>query len=289
MASFRSGILGAALCVAFCGIAWPQRGPLELTSRLGRQLYSQPDDAAIGAARQQLAAHPNDPKLALVLSLAEANRRQYREAVDTDTRGLRVSPDNVALLIERGHRRVGLRQFAAAQRDLERATTLDPKQLQGWYHLGLAHYFQGQFAAAAAGFRRARNLATNNDDLIDCSNWLYVSLQRAGEAKAAAAVLARIPPGMTNHEPHIAFYLRLIRFYQGALPEAKLRPAKPSDSNDTEAELSYDTVTYGDGNWHLYHHDAARARELFQSVVSGEAWNAWGFVGSEIDLARMKR
>lgn len=288
MPAYRWALIGVILCTVSCGLAAQAHGPLEVTSALGRKLYALPDDAAITAARQQVVAHPTDPKLALALSLAEANRRQYREAVATDTRGLKANPGNVALLIERGHRRVGLRQFAAAQRDLERATELDPKQLQGFYHLGLAHYFQGQFAAAAAAFRQARDLATNNDDLIDCTNWLYVSLQRAGESKAAATALARITPEMTNHEPHIAFYLHLIRFYQGSLPEDQLRPPKPTDPNDTEAELAYDTTTYGLGNWHLYHHDAARARELFRTVVSGEAWNAWGFVGSEIDLARMR-
>jgi len=261
---------------------------LEVTSGLGRRLYALPDNAAIAAARKQLQAHPSDPKLVLALSLAEAGQRQYREAVATDTRGLAASPANAALLLERGHRELGLREFAAAQRDLERAVQLDPAQLQAHYHLGLAHYFQGQFAAASESFRRARDLARSNDDLIDCSNWLYVSLRRAGQEKAAAAALERIRPGVTNTEPHLAFYLRLIHFYQGKLQETHLLPPKPKDPADTEAELAYDTVAYGLGNWHLYHKDEARARELFRSVVGGAAWNAWGFVGSEAELIRRR-
>ena len=281
-------VLAAAfLLVAAPNAAAADRGPFEVTSRLGRKLYAQPDDAAITAARKKLAADPKNPKLVLALSLAEANRKQYREAIATDGKGLASSPNNVELLIERGHRELGLREFAAAQRDLQHAASLDPKQLGAFYHLGLAHYFQGQFAAAADSFGKARALAKTNDDLIDCSNWLYVSLRRADKPQEAAAVLERITPEVTNKEPHLAFYLRLLRLYQAAMPEQKVLPAKPANPNDTEAELAYDTVAYGVGNWHFYNHDPKRAQELFKSVVTGDAWNAWGFVGSEVELARM--
>lgn len=265
-----------------------QRGLFEVTSKLGRKLYAQPDDSTISAARKKLAADPKNPKLVLALSLAEAGRKQYREAVATCTRGLAASPNNVDLLVERGHRELGLREFAAAQRDLQRAATLDPSKLVAFYHLGLAHYFQGQLAAAAEAFGKARALAANNDDLIDCSNWLYVSLRRANKPAEAAAVLKRITPEVKNREPHLAFYLRLLRLYQGAMKEDQVLPAKPTNPDDTEAELAYDTVAYGVGNWHLYNnHDSKRAEELFKLVVTGEAWNSWGFVGSEVELARM--
>ncbi|MGH9736085.1 MAG: hypothetical protein ACRD8A_16020, partial [Candidatus Acidiferrales bacterium] len=135
-----------------------------------------------------------------------------------------------------------------------------------------------------------------DDDLIDSSNWLYVSLRRAKRPKEAAAVLKRITPQMTNKEPHLAFYLRLIRLYQGAMSEQKVLPPKPVDPKDVEGELAYDTVAYGVGNWHLYNaasgengaKDRLRAQQLFESVVTGDAWNAWGFVGSETELARIK-
>lgn len=264
-------------------------GAFEVTSQLGRKLYALPDDAALRTAQHALAADPGNPKLVLALSLAQANQRQYREAIATDTRGLQAAPRNASLLLERGHRELGLRDFRAAQRDLERAVRLDPKLLQAHYHLGLAHYFQGQFAAAAAQFLRARDLATTDDDLIDCSNWAYVSLRRARKPQAAARVLKRITPAMRNHDPHIAFYLRLIRFYQGTLPASQVQPPKPNDPNDTEAELAFDTVTYGLGNWDLYHGRRRAAQALFRQVVAGQAWNAWGFVGSETELARDKR
>jgi tetratricopeptide (TPR) repeat protein len=141
-----------------------------------------------------------------------------------------------------------LRRFTAAQKDLERAASLDPKRLDAFYHLGLAHYFQGQFVAAADAFRKGLALAPDNDNVIDCSNWLYVS------------------PDMTNKEPHLAFYLRLLRFYQGAASELQTLPQKPKDPNDIAGELAFDTVAYGVGNWQLYSDDPEQPEQLFPGV-----------------------
>lgn len=278
---------GAASAMKAQTAADAARGAFEVTSLLGRRLYAQPDDAAVVAARRAWAAQPGDEKLALAQAQAQAGRRQYREAVATCTKALALHPRSAALLDERGHRELGLRAFREAERDLTRATALAPANLDAHYNLGLAHYFQGQFSAAAASFGRACALAKTDDSLIDCTNWRYVSLRRAGQAAAAARALSRIGPGVQNTEPHLLFYLRLEHFYQGKLTEPQILPAKPADPNDTEAELSYDTVSYGVGNWRLYNnHDLKGAAVLFRRVVQGNAWNAWGFVGSEVALAR---
>ena len=263
-----------------------EQGSFQATSLLGRKLYAQKDDGSIAAARKKLAANPKDVKLILALSQAQAGRRQYREAIATCTKGLQFAPNSADLYIERGHRELGLREFKAAQRDLAHAASLDPTKLDAFYHLGLAHYFQGQFAAAADSLRKALALAKTDDSVIDCSNWLYVSLRRAGQPDQAAQVLKRITPGMKNTEPHLLFYLHLLRLYQGVLSENEVLPPRPASPSDTEAELAFDTMTYGVGNWRLYNnHDPKGAAMLFRKVVTGEAWNAWGFVGSEVALA----
>lgn len=291
-------VAGMAACVfllGVCAVGRVQaqmadknaRGAYEVTSLLGRKLYAQTDDDTVIAARKKLAADPKKASLVLALSQAQAGRRQYREAVATCTKGLAFAPKSADLYIERGHRELGLREFPSAERDLAHAAALDPTKLDAFYHLGLAHYFQGQFSAAAESFGKARALAKNNDSLIDCTNWLYVSLRRAGKMAEAAEVLKRIGPDVKNTEPHLLFYLRLEHFYQGSLTEQAVLPAKPADPNDTEAELSFDTVSYGVGNWRFYNnHDTKGAAELFGQVVKGNAWNAWGFVGSEVALAK---
>ena len=289
----RGAVLSMALflstpCWAQSAQAAPL-GALEITSPLGRPLYALPDDASVTTARTHLAADPKNPALVLQLSKAEAGRRQYKEAVATCTEGLANAPQDADLFIERGHRELGLREFSLAQHDLEQAAKLDPSKLDAHYHLGLAYYFQGQFAQAELAFDKARALAKTDDSLIDCSNWLYVSLRRAKDEKQAAAVLARITPAVHNTEPHLLFYLRLLHFYQGQLTEQAVLPPKPAAPDDTESELSFNTVSYGVGNWKLYHGDIPGATVLFRSVVTGQAWNAWGFIGSETELVRLAR
>jgi tetratricopeptide (TPR) repeat protein len=261
---------------------------LEVTSALGRKLYALPDDESVTTARKKLAADPKNAALMLALSKAEAGRRQYKEAVVTCTKGLTIAPKDADLYLERGHRELGLREFKAAMQDLERAKELAPDNLDVHYHLGLSHYFLGEFRAAASSFEAARALAKSNDSLIDTSNWLYVSLRRAGDEAKASEVLTRITPEVKNTEPHLYFYLSLLHFYQGKVAEKDVLPAT-AKPGDTEAELSFNTVSYGVGNWHLYHHEMPQAMKFFQEVVKGEAWNSWGFVGSEVELARMKK
>ncbi len=283
-------ILVSLSCLAALPFATAQaslstaQGPLETTSLLGRKLYAQPEDESVRAAQAQLANDPGSAS-AVALSKAQAGRREYQEAVKTDTAALATYPSDADLLLERGHRELGLREFAIAQKDLEAAIAADPTKLDSHYHLGLAHYFQGQFDQAAHHLRQARDLSKSDDSLIDCTAWLYVSLQRAGKKADAAEALSRITPAVHNTEPHLAFYLKLLHFYQGRATEAQILPAKPAPG-DGEAELAYNTIHYGVGNWHLYRGDKAAAIPYFRKVVAGDAWNSWGFIGSETDLAR---
>ena len=261
-----------------------QTGPYEITTGLGRKLYALPDNELLIAARQSLAADPASTERALKLSKAQAARRQYQEAIATCTKALARDSKNADLYLERGHRELGLREFPKAMTDLQQAVRLAPDNLDAHYHLGLAHYFSHDFAKAAASFEKARSLAKNDDSLIDCSNWLYVSLQRAGQKEQAAKALERITPAVKNTEPHLYFYLRLLHFYQGQLTETSVLPAKPTGPDDIEGELSFNTVNYGVGNWRMYHGKRSEAMPLFAQVVKGEAWNSWGFIGSEAEL-----
>ncbi len=278
-------LIAALLLFAPVACTQDSQGPFETTSLLGRRLYALTDDGTIASAQQKLAADPKNAKLVLALSKAEAGRRQYKEAVATCTKGLKSAPNDADLLLERGHRELGLREFRKAQADLELAAKLNPQQLDNFYHLGLAFYFQREFSKAAESFRTALGLARTNDSVIDCSNWLYVSLRRAGDKAAAAQVLERITPDVQNKEPHLLFYLKLLHFYQGAATQKQTLPPKPTSPDDVETELSFNTVSYGIGNWHLYNGEPQLARELFKPVVTGQAWNAWGFIGSELELS----
>ena len=277
----------SAVCFLVVSTAVAQKPQVEVTSPLGRDLMSLPDsDGAIHAAEEKLKADPKNPALVVALSKAYAAKRQYQEAVAVCTRGLTLAPNNADIYLEKGHRELGLRKFEAAKADLTRAVELNPKQPDSYYHLGLANYFLRHFDKASEAFGHALEIAKTPDSVIDCSNWAYVSLRRAGKKEAAGRVLARITPDIVNTEPHLFFYLQLLHFYQGKLTEEQVLPPRPTGPDDIEGELSFDTINYGVGNWYLYNHDAAKAREHFKKVVAGYAWNSWGFIGSEIELSR---
>src|SRR5271157_3856458 len=121
--------------------------------------------------------------------------------------------------------------------------------MAAYYHLGLAHYFLGEFPQAADSFRHAVDTAPNTDERINATNWLYAALRRANRNEEAAKALELVPPEMTNKEPHTLHYLKLVRFFRGRMSEADVLPPEPPAGNtDQETELRFDTVAYGIGN-----------------------------------------
>jgi tetratricopeptide (TPR) repeat protein len=259
----------------------------EVTSPLGTKFYSIPDDkGVVEAAQKALAADPKNPELLLKLAQAHAAVWQDREAIEACTRGLAIAPNDAALLTERGHRQLPMRQFAKARADLSRAVEIDPKRMDAYYHLGLSHYFLGEFAASAEAFRHAVEFAPNDDERINSTNWLYAALRRANRWQEAERAAAAIAPEIKNTAPHTLHYLNLVRLFQGrAMPAEITPPAPPRDGSDTEAELAFDTVSYGIGNWELYNGHPNKAREYFQRILEGKVWITWGFIGAEREIA----
>ncbi len=281
-------LFSLACLLAFAASAQPR---LEVTSLLGTKFYSLADGKGVVAeAEKSLAADPKNPDLLMKLAQAQISVWQDHEAVATLTRALELKPNDAALLTERGHRELPLRQFARAAADLNRAVKIDPNRMDAYYHLGLAYYFQRQFSEAAAAFRKAAQHAPNSDELINCTNWVYAASRRSGETTDAARAVDVITPAMKNQAPHTEHYLNLVRLFQGRKDEAAILPPEPPRGNaDDEAELRFDTVAYGIGNWYLYNGNAAKAQEYFERVLKGHVWITWGFIGSEVEVARAAR
>jgi len=286
MRNTRSALFFLAVALAVAASAPPS---LEVTSQLGAKFYSLPDDkGVVTAASQNLAADPKSPKLLLKLAQAQASVWQDNEAAKTLSLALEISPDNADLYTERGHRELPLREFTRARADLSRAAALNPKIMAAYYHLGLAHFFLGEFAASADAFRHAVENAPNSDERINSTNWLCAALFRAGRKDEAAKAAEAITPEMTNQEPHTRFYLNLVRFFQGRMSETEaLPPEPPADNTDQEVELPFDTVAFGIGSWHIAHGDTAKAQEYFHCILKGHVWITWGFVGAETELVRL--
>ena len=86
---------------------------------------------------------------------------------------------------------------------------------------------------------------------------------------------------------HSEFYYNLVRFFQKAKTEAEIVPA--SAGSEMESELRFTTIAFGVGNWYLANGNTEKARGYFEKIVQGKVWGTWGYVGSEVELARMTK
>ena len=250
---------------------------VQYRSPAGVEYRSLPDTDAIKAARAALAADPRNITRIIDLGVAESGARQFREAIATFTRGLAIEPNNALLLRWRGHRYLSVRDFDRAFADLSRGSTLDPTIYGNWYHLGVVQFVRGDFAAAAQSFAKAQPLAPDAGELAGSTDWLWMSLSRAGRGADAKAMLDRRP----DNKPITNAYTRRLQLYRGEIgPEAVLTAA------DTE-DVQVATLAYGLGNWHLVRGDTAQARAAFERSVQSGGWPGFGFIASEAELRRL--
>lgn len=284
--------------------AAPQSRTPEATSLAGRPLH-QPDPLPNREWLERslaVAESANDPTT--VEAIITRGRRQaylwrYRDAIATFTEGIARYPDDARLYRHRGHRYITTRQFAKAQADLEKAASLiagRPDQVEPdgqpnpaglprttlhfnvWYHLGLVHFLQGHFPQALEAYTQCLAVSKNDDALVATSDWLWMTLTRLGRKDEAARVLARIRPKMDILEN--ASYHRRLLMYKGALrPETLLDTATADDTTIA-------TQGFGVAHYHLVTGQPARARALFERIVAGAGWNAFGYIAAEAELAR---
>ncbi len=244
----------------------------------GVQYRSEADTGAVARAAKALTADPKNVDKILALGLAQAGIRQYREAIATFTRGLAIAPKNALLLRWRGHRHLSIREFAKAGADLEAGTRIDPSIYGLWYHLGIVRFIKGDFTGAAAAFAKGQPIAPDAGELKGSTDWLWMSLSRAGRGTEAKAMLDRHPDSLKIDNA----YHQRIRLYRGEITaEQVLTPA------DT-AGVQVATLAFGLGNWYLVKGDTARAKEWFRkSVAAKDGWPGFGFIASERELARL--
>ena len=251
---------------------------VQYKSPAGVEYRSLPDTDAVKTAR---AAHDADPKnVAKIIDLgvAQSGARQFREAIATFTRGLAIEPNNALLLRWRGHRYLSVREFDKAFADLSRGSKIDPTIYGNWYHLGIVQFLREDFAGAAASFAKAQPIAPDPGELAGSTDWLWMSLSRAGRGVEAKAMLDRRP----DNKPVTNAYTRRLQLYRGEIgPDAVVTSA------DTD-EVQVATLAYGLGNWYLVRGDKANARKWFERSVQSGGWPGFGFIVSEVELKRLR-
>jgi len=146
------------------------------------------------------------------------------------------------------------------------------------YHLALGYYLRGEFDRAVEAYRATLPHCVDDDMRVATWDWLYMSLQRAGRAAEAAALLASIPAEL--HVVEGSYDLR-VRMYRGEVaPEALLDAAGV-------APLALATRGYGVANWYLCAGRVDEARALLRRIVDTGFKHAFGAIAAQIDLERL--
>lgn len=252
--------------------------PVEYRSPAGIEYRAQSDTGAIARAESALAADPSNVDKVIALGVAQSGVRQYREAIETFTRGLKIASNKALLYRWRGHRYLSTRQFDRALDDLTRGSRLDSTIYGIWYHLGIVRFVRRDFAGAADAFTRALPIAPDSGERAGATDWLWMSLSRAGRRAEARSLLERHPdvPAAGNA------YAARLRLYRGQVsPDSVLTAADTSD-------IQVATLSYGIGDWYLVRGDTAQARKWFERSVGSGGWPAFGFIVSEVELRDLK-
>ncbi|MEP6491912.1 MAG: tetratricopeptide repeat protein [bacterium] len=270
----------AAMTVAMCvGVATSGRAQaVEYHSPAGVDYRAQRDTGAVGRAEKALAADPRNVALIIQLGVAQSGVRQFREAIQTFTRGLAIAPNDPMLYRWRGHRYLSVRELDKAMADLTHGFRLDSTNYGVLYHLGIVRYARGDFAGAADAFKRAQPHAPDGGELAGATDWLWMSLSRAGRKADAKAMLDRKPDSL----PTNVAYAQRLKLYRGQIsPDSVITAADTSD-------VAVATLSYGIGNWYLVRGDTARARTWFERSIKSGGWPGFGFIISEVELRRLR-
>jgi tetratricopeptide (TPR) repeat protein len=275
----RSLFTGAFVAIA---IAAPHASAQEVQYRSlgGVEFRSQADTGGVARARDSLASDPKDVQKIIQLGLAQSAVRQYRDALETFSRGMTIAPDNPLLYRWRGHRYISIGEFDKALADLKRGFALDSTNYDILYHLGIAHFARREFPMAADAFRQAQRRAPNDNEVAGSSDWLWMSLARAGRAAEAQRSLAPVTDSLKITSA--TAYAQRLRLYRGLVG-----PDQVVSSADT-ASVQVATLSFGVGNWYLARGDTSNARRWFERAVASGGWPGFGFLLAERELQRLR-
>jgi tetratricopeptide (TPR) repeat protein len=301
-------VLVAVVCVAPLSAQAPLPRGVEAISLLGDTLRA-PElspaararlTAQLDSAEQAWERSPESADAIIWVGRRTAYLGRYRDAIGIFSLGIAKHPEDARLYRHRGHRYITVRRLDRAIEDLSYAATLtrgekDQVEPDGqpnarnvpvstlqsniWYHLALAYYLKGDFRNAAAAWRRDVEVSTNADMQVASRYWLYMTLRRMGQPKAAAEVLRPITRRMEIIEN--GSYHRLLLLFQGTIPVDSL-----FEKGDADPALQDATVRYGLGNWHWINGRRDEALKIWREVVKTGPWASFGYIAAEAELAR---
>jgi len=296
-----------ALLIAASSVVLAAQRP-EATSLSGKPLFipaalpnQQKLEADLADAEKTLAANPNDAEAIIWVGRRLGYLWRFNDAIAMFSKGIAMDPANPKFYRHRGHRYISIRQFAKAQADFEKAAQLikgKPDEIEPdgapnpagkprstlqfniWYHLALGHYLQGNYAKAYDAQAECMKVSKNDDSIVATSDWMWMTLMRLNRKADAAKVLIPITPTMDILENQ-SYHRRLLMYKGLEKPEALLDTKTPDPTQIA-------TQGYGVANYYFVMGDRARARDVFEKIVAGTGWHAFGFIAAEADLQRLK-
>ncbi len=273
-----------------------------LTGRkLERPRFDDPTAARLGTdlalAADSLRARPASADALLWVGRRLAYLGRYRDAIDTFSVGVKRFPMDPRFLRHRGHRYLTVRRPMLAIKDLARAGELvrgiadaiEPDgapnaqgisvstlQFNIWYHLGLAHYVQGEWAAALAAYDACARASVNPDLRVATAYWRYLTLRRLhrdAEAMTVLAIAKENPPLLENQ-----VYLKLLRLFASLEPIGAFPLAAGNSVPDA-------TTAYGVSMWHLLNGRRQEAHAMWTQLNTATAWGSFAVLAAEGELA----
>lgn len=269
--------------------------------RLERPHFDDTTDARLrqdlSRATDSLHVHPASADALLWVGRRLAYLGKYREAIDTFTAGVTRFPKDARFLRHRGHRYLTIRRPTLAIVDLSRAgvmlqgqadviepdgvanasgTPVSTLQFNVWYHLGLAHYVQGEWTAALAAYNECAKVSVNPDLKVATAYWRYLTLRRMDRDAEAATVL-----NVAENNPTVienGAYLRLLRVFAGLEPVSALRYENGDRVSDA-------TTAYGVSMWYALNGRRGEATALWRRLSESAGWGAFGVLAAEGELA----
>ncbi len=154
-----------------------------------------------------------------------------------------------------------------------------------YYHLGLAHYLRAEYDRALDAYRTGLDYSYNNDMRCAMSYWLYLSLHRLDRVAEANEVLAPITPELEIIENH-AYHELLLMFKGERTPKEIIGSA--SEPGPVGRVIDDATRGYGVGVWYLINDRPSEAKKVFEDIITGPGWSAFGYIAAESELARHK-
>ncbi|MEE8200709.1 MAG: tetratricopeptide repeat protein [Candidatus Acidoferrales bacterium] len=252
-------------------------------------------------AKADFERDPHDPEAIIWLGRRTAYLGRYREAIAIYSNGIQRYPSNAKLYRHRGHRYLTVRELDKAIADLEKAANLmagkpdevepdgmpNPKNIPRsttqsniWYHLGLAYYVRGDFVGAHRAFATCLEFSKNDDMIVATSYWLYLTLRRLDRDAEAKQVLRPIHGNMDVIENFT--YHQLLLLYKGKKSPESLLECPEAD------EVTHATLLYGLGSWYLVAGQTEKAKSIFEKIIKGKQWPAFGFLAAEAELTRQQ-